>query len=301
MLSEYSQETAKRQRFKEISGRDGAEMDRKNHIREDMGIRHTVNFRGLGGYAADGGRVIKRGIFYRGGEMESVGTDPEDRETLKSLGIRTILDLRSKGEALASPDSVPEGTDYIRLCAMHFPDGSDLDFSPQGMQKTKRRMEEVMAMLPASDELKKGLTLFYTLMPFGNPAFQELFRILEEGRVPVLFHCTAGKDRTGVAAMLIMLALGCSREDAVYDYMLTNECRREIIEEAVRSRKSRDPGISEEIIRQMYGVSRVNAECTLDAILERYGTFETYFEKEFGLGRERLKALRDTYLEEPSD
>ena len=233
--------------------------------------------------------------------MESVGTDPEDRETLKSLGIRTILDLRSKGEALASPDPVPEGTDYIRLCAMHFPDGSDLDFSPQGMQKTRRRMEEVMAMLPASDELKKGLTLFYTLMPFGNPAFQELFRILEEGRVPVLFHCTAGKDRTGVAAMLIMLALGCSREDAVYDYMLTNECRREIIEEAVRSRKSRDSGISEEIIRQMYGVSRVNAECTLDAILERYGTFETYFEKEFGLGRERLKALRDKYLEEPSD
>ena len=276
-------------------------MDRKNHIREDMGIRHTVNFRGLGGYAADGGRVIKRGVFYRGGEMESVGTDPEDRETLKSLGIRTILDLRSEGEALASPDPVPEGTDYVRLCAMHFPDGSDLDFSPQGMQKTRRRMEEVMAMLPASDELKKGLSLFYTLMPFGNPAFQELFDILKEGRVPVLFHCTAGKDRTGVAAMLIMLALGSSREDAVYDYMLTNECRREIIEEAVRSRKSRDPGISEEIIRQMYGVSRVNAECTLDAILERYGTFETYFEKEFGLGRERLKALRDTYLEEPSD
>ena len=275
-------------------------MERKDHFPEDMGIRHTVNFRGLGGYKADGGRVIKKGVFYRGGEMESVGNDPADLKTLKSLGIRTIMDLRSEGEALASPDPVPEGTDYIRRCAMHFPDGSDLDFSPQGMQQTRRRMEEVMALLPASDELKKGLTLFYTLMPFDNPAFQELFRILEEGRVPVLFHCTAGKDRTGVAAMLIMLALGCSREDAVYDYMLTNECRREIIEEAVRSRKTRDPGVSEEIIREMYGVSQANAECTLDAILEKYGTFETYFEKEFGLSRNRLKALRDAYLEDPS-
>lgn len=276
-------------------------MERKNCIREDMGIRHTVNFRGLGGYPADGGRVIKKGVFYRGGEMESVGKDPEDWKTLKCLDIRTILDLRSEGEALASPDPVPEGTDYIRLCAMHFPDGSDLDFSPQGIQETRRRMEDIMASVPASDELKKGLTLFYTLMPFGNPAFQELFRILEEGRVPVLFHCTAGKDRTGVAAMLIMLSLGCSREDAVSDYMLTNECRREIIEEAVRTRKRREPFASEEIIREMYGVSRINAECTLDAILERYGNFETYFEKEFGLDSDRLRTLRDAFLEDAAD
>lgn len=273
-------------------------MERKHHICEDMGIRHTVNFRGLGGYEACGGRVIKKGVFYRGGEMEGVGRDSEDWETLKSLGIRTILDLRSEGEARAFPDPVPEGTDYIRLCAMHFPDGSDLDFSPQGMQKTRRKMEDVMADIDVSDELKKGLALFYTLMPFGNPAYQEMFRILEEGRVPILFHCTAGKDRTGIAAMLIMLSLGCSREDAVYDYMLTNECRREIIEEAVRSRKSRDPGVSEEIIREMYGVSRANAEASLDAILNKYGTFETYFEKEFGLGQERIKALREAYLEE---
>ena len=276
-------------------------MDRKSHIWEDMGIRHTVNFRGLGGYEAYGGKVIKNGVFYRGGEMEAVGRDPEDWETLKRLGIRTILDLRSEGEALAFPDPVPEGTDYIRLCAMHFPDGSDLDFSPQGMQKTRRKMEDIMAGIPASDELKKGLALFYTLMPFGNPAYREMFRILEEGRIPILFHCTAGKDRTGVAAMLIMLALGCSREDAVYDYMLTNECRRDIIEEAVRSRKSTDPGVSEEIIRQMYGVSRANAECTLDAILERYGSFEVYFQKEFGLDNERIRALREAYLKDPED
>lgn len=275
-------------------------MERMTEIKEDLGIRHTVNFRGLGGYRAEGGRVIKKGVFFRGGELESLRRDKEDWETLKGLGIRTILDLRSEGEAAASPDPVPEGTDYIRLCAMHFPDGSDLDFSPRGMQETRRRMEDIMASAPLGGELKKGLTLFYTLMPFANPAFRELFRILEEGRVPVLFHCTAGKDRTGVAAMLIMLCLGCSREDAVYDYMLTNECRREIIEEAVRTGKSREPGVSEDLIREMYGVSRSNAEYTLDAILERYGSFETYFEKEFGLDYGRRKALMDAWLEDPA-
>lgn len=271
-------------------------MIHKSHVTEDMGIRHSVNFRGLGGYTGDGGRVIVSGCFYRGGEMESVREDPKDWASLESLGIRTVLDLRSRGEAEAFPDPVPHGADYIRLCAMHFPDGSDLDFSPQGMQSTRKRMEEYMASLPLTEQAGQGLAMFYRLMPFGNPAFQELFRILEEGRVPLLFHCTAGKDRTGVAAMLIMLVLGCSREDAVFDYMLTNECRKEIIEEAVRNRKDIEPGVSEKMIREMYGVSRTNADATLDIILEKYGSFDTYFEKEFGLDSDRRKKLMDRYL-----
>ena len=70
----------------------------------------------------------------------------------------------------------------------------------------------------------------YREMPFRNPAYHALFALLEGRRVPVLFHCSCGKDRTGIGAMLILLALGVSRADALADYMLTNVYRREIIE-----------------------------------------------------------------------
>ena len=59
-------------------------------------------------------------------------------------------------------------------------------------------------------------------MPFGNPAYRALFGAIRAGQTPILFHCTAGKDRTGVAAALILKALGVSREDIVEDYLLTN-------------------------------------------------------------------------------
>ena len=66
----------------------------------------------------------------------------------------------------------------------------------------------------------------YERMLFGNKAFKELFRALEAGETPILFHCSAGKDRTGVAAMLILLALGASDETICADYERTNLCRK---------------------------------------------------------------------------
>ncbi len=61
-------------------------------------------------------------------------------------------------------------------------------------------------------------------MPFGNPAYQRLFNLLLENDGNIYFHCTAGKDRTGVAGFLIMMALGMSEEDGVKEYMLSNQC-----------------------------------------------------------------------------
>ena len=105
-----------------------------------------------------------------------------------------------------------------------------------------------MAMAPAAEkaayEAKAGhpvhdfywFTDLYKQMPFGNPAYHELFRLLEEHRVPLLFHCTCGKDRTGIAAMLVLLALGVSREDAIADYMLTNVYRKAIIDKFMQDK-----------------------------------------------------------------
>ena len=136
-------------------------------------------------------------------------------------------------------------------------------------------------------------TDLYKQMPFGNPAYHELFRLLEEHRVPLLFHCTCGKDRTGIAAMLVLLALGVSREDAIADYMLTNIYRKAIIDKFMQDK----PADQYDLLLPVEGVSESMGAGSIDVLLEKYPSYEAYFEAEYGLTTARLAALRDFYLE----
>jgi hypothetical protein len=96
-----------------------------------------------------------------------------------------------------------------------------------------------------------------------------------------------------VAAMLILLALGVSRADALADYMLTNVYRREIIERFLADK----PAAERDLLLPVEGVSEPMGAGAIDEILRRYPSYEAYFADEFGLDAARLKALRDFYLE----
>ena len=164
-----------------------------------------------------------------------------------------------------------------------------------------RQSQRQSAAEKAAYEAKAGhpvhdfywFTDLYKQMPFGNPAYHELFRLLEEHRVPLLFHCTCGKDRTGIAAMLVLLALGVSREDAIADYMLTNVYRKAIIDKFMQDK----PANQYDLLLPVEGVSESMGAGSIDVLLEKYPSYEAYFEAEYGLTPARLAALRDFYLE----
>ena len=129
-----------------------------------------------------------------------------------------------------------------------------------------------------------------------------MFAEIERGNVPLLFHCTAGKDRTGVAAMLILKALGASDDVAMEDYLRTNECRRKTraalalkFQEALGDGEFTEE--QERIIGMFGGVEEKGLRLAMDAIRERYPSFEAYFEAEYGLDEEKLARLRGQYLE----
>ena len=258
-----------------------------------LSFEGATNFRELGGYPGADGRRVKYGMLYRGGTTFDLKNDA-DRAVLEGLKLKCILDLRSTGEREAQPDVIPNGTDYLQLSAMRYEDGSEIDFSPAGMERLEREFSSMMQIRAQIDVFAS----FYARMPFGNPAFQAMFCVLEQGKVPMLFHCTSGKDRTGVAAMLILLALGADRETAVADYLETNRCRAaeiKALHEQYGDLIETNPEAWEmRLIR--YGVLPRCADAALDAIVERYGDWETYFYEEFGLNRSRLSALRDRYL-----
>ena len=246
------------------------------------------NFRELGGYLADEGKHVKWGQIYRGIPTGKL-TGEADRRLLDSLGLRLILDLRSSGEAKKEPDYVPDGARLVQICGLCAEDGAEIAFAPGDIEKLMQTAEE-------GESISQRL---YRRMLTGNKAFKELFRALEAGETPILFHCSAGKDRTGVAAMLILLALGASDEVICADFEQTNACCKAEIDAVLAEHAAEiaaDPACRMRYYA-MAGVDPAAAPFVLDTIRRKFGSAENYLETEYGLTPARLMRLRRMYLE----
>jgi len=137
----------------------------------------------------------------------------------------------------------------------------------------------------------------YGNLPFCY-AYKKMFEDIIAGNVPILFHCSAGKDRTGIAAILILLALGVDEETAIYDYMLTNEYRKEYIDRFKKDFPlTKIDGELAGMLLAYEGVTYTNAAYSLKRIKEKYISFDEYFETEFNLDKYALQKLRDLYTE----
>ena len=245
------------------------------------------NLRDLGGFLAHGGRRTRYGLILRGGMLH--GIDEEEKSFFNGLGLRYVYDLRSTREVGMRPDDiVPAGATYLQGSGM-IEDGREVDFSPEFMVRLENQRR---------DEVSNGLwAKFYREMAFGNPHVHEIMQLVAEKQTPIYIHCTAGKDRTGVVVVIIGLMLGVSREDLLWDFMLTNDYRVDHVEEFIRSLP---PDTTEERkaqYRKNMSVQDYNLKAVFAAIDERYPSVEAYLEDEFGLDESKLAELRDFYLE----
>ncbi len=266
---------------------------------EEIKFKNGRNFRQLGGYVTKDGRIVKYDRIYRGGNINVLFKDEEDISVLRDLHLKTILDFRSDTEAVKAPDPAIDGVQHYTISAMRHPDGTPMDFSPEGMQKMLENAQSLSKEYGRKVSMGEMFDIYYRRMPFDNPGFKKLFELLEKEEVPILFHCSAGKDRTGIAAILILLTLGVDKETALEDYLLTNDYRKEIIDRELErnaDKIKKDPGFSE-VIRSMNGVLRRMGEDAVDEIYREYGTFEAYLKDQFQIDEKRLERLRDMYLE----
>ena len=263
--------------------------ERKNlsELSQEIHFSKMTNFRELGGYVASDGRKIKHNIFFRSSKLSNLSTE-EDFEKFKSLGIKVIFDFRSVSERELRPDPVFDGIKQYNISALYKKDGTEMDFDFQDI---------VLLSSQQLVDLKNLLEEGYEVIGFNNPAYKQMFKEIVDGNVPILFHCSAGKDRTGIAAALILALFGVDREDIAYDYLMTNQFNHKEIERRQNAMKETLPPESQNIVLSLSGVSRENLELTLNSILNKYQTFENYFEKEFGITKEIRKQLMDRYLE----
>lgn len=250
----------------------------------------TENFRQLGGYTGADGRQVKCGQIYRSGALADAVRTPHDKALLESLGLRSIFDFRSSQERSFLPDPALPGARQFDISAMVSSDGQEVNFDIASFfTMTADQLNQVFQQVHLS----------YAALPFENEAYKEMFRQLLAGNTPLLFHCSAGKDRTGVAAALILLALGVSRQDVMEDYLLTNTCRaatRAELGEKFAAAMGNTPA-RDAVVNLFTGVQRESLELALDAIDQRYPSFEAYLQDQYGIGAAGLEKLRQMYLE----
>ena len=242
-----------------------------------------LNIRDLGGLKAKDGRRVKKGLLFRSSALFFFSE--EELEPIRTLGLKTILDFRAASGVQARPDPPLDGADYYNKCAAFENFLEDLN-SPADLASKGNAIEVLVSSYAAS-------------LAFSNKSYQFMFDCLLGGMAPLLFHCSNGKDRTGIAAMLILLALGVPEETVKEDYMLSNVKRKEEINDLIE-RYNVSFDITNNIksfLTMVGGVLPQSADMMMSEILEKYGTYENYMEQEYGFDEEKLTKLRDLYLE----
>lgn len=177
-----------------------------------VSLHGGCNFRDIGGYPTSNGRAVRWGRVYRAGVL-SYFTD-RDHGTLRGLDVRAICDLRRAEEREREPSAWPHGTNQQRPAHLHWDDGSN---TPTIRAFAARRPNTAAGMFDSMIDLYRALPQWMAARIRG------LFDCVANGSVPLVVHCAAGKDRTGVAVAVLLRAVDVSQQTAIEDYLLTNE------------------------------------------------------------------------------
>lgn len=258
-------------------------------------LQGGVNFRDLGGYATADGRRVRWGKLFRSGDNSQL-TDA-DHAYLRRLGIRTVCDLRSNDERARAPTRAERFGDGVAYVAWDY--AQVMDGDQEAFGAVLRDSPDPAA---AASEMMAG---FYRQMPQGfADRFRTVFDALADGD-GMLFQCSAGKDRTGLTAALLLAALGVERDQIMADYLLSNRYADRIAARHMPAEGEADDNpamamfarLPAEVRDAFMGVKPAYLQAAFDGIDADYGSLDAYFEKALGLSADDLQALRARYLE----
>ena len=245
------------------------------NARRAVSLEGSSNFRDLGGYPAAGGKTVKWGHIYRSADISKL-TDA-DLKTLTDHHIAIDCDLRGPDEVSKSPDRLPTGVTYVNL-----PAGSE-NVRLGANYAAMNRDSLMNATYNRTDHLKAKY----------KPLFDQLLELTDDQAL--LFHCTAGKDRTGIGAALVLSALGVDRATILKDYAATDVYWQQGREQVARMMAQ--GGTDAAQMAKMLAANPAYLENTFQAINTKYGSMADFLKTEMELTPEKLSALRDKYLQ----
>lgn len=246
-----------------------------NDLPRAIALEGASNLRDLGGWRVADGRRVRCGIVFRSASLARL--TERDVATLAGLGIRTVCDLRGEREAEYAPSRLPASAERVAL-----PIEPTVGASLRDLLKREASTGEDVVLLLGRAYLD------YVTTHIGQ--YRRMFELLlQPRRHALLFHCSAGKDRTGLGAALLLTALGATRETVEADYVATDRLwKREYALPA---------GTPKPLADALYGTHPHLLHAALDAAIEAFGGEAGLLERGLGLDPPRLAQLREMLLE----
>ena len=254
-----------------------------------LALQGAANFRDLGGYRTADGRQVRWGRVFRSDKLSAL--TPEDQQAIALLNIGAVVDLRTREERIQQPSR------WLNTPA-------DVYESP------KPTLQTVVATLlkhaTNAATARAAVRDFYAGMPdMYSEEYAALFKRLAAGETPLLIHCTQGKDRTGVAAAVLLRALGVPRKTVIADYVLTEKLSPPPPRPIERDPVANNIAQSVTSMRPLPEAARVELwrsdasyiEAALAAIDKEYGSIHGYLTKRLLLDNEQISSLRRSLTE----
>lgn len=248
------------------------------HLSRSLHLEGASNFRDLGGYAAAAGRQVRWRRLFRSDQL--AGLTADDLQQLQALGLARAFDLRGTHERAATPYELPGVVQHA------------LPIEPTVVQRMKDLLEAGRTVT-AQDTVRLMEQTYRAFVHDNAARFAELFGHLLESDTPLVFHCTAGKDRTGFAAALILLALGVPRETVMQDYLLTNDLFRAPPIDTGRAPR--------EVVQVLWRVQREFLDAALHAVDADWGGIDRYLSEALHVNAIQRGRLAELYLRSPKD
>lgn len=256
------------------------------------------NTRDLGQFSSADGRRIRPRTLLRSGNLHDLCL--EDRAILKNdYCLKTIIDLRTPSEQKTEPDTVISGVNYISIPIL---DDQTLGITLHDTKDVGEINEMIHFLKQPSFDAEAYMTKTYRQLinnPVCRAGYRQFFSVLLDAPSDgaILWHCTAGKDRVGIATMFLLYILGVPFDTIVEDYLATNSFGVDSLNRLITAvtAYSGTKGIIPNL-DALFRVSEKYIDAVLAEISNQYESIDAFLDIELGLTEERRTALQDKFL-----
>ena len=260
-----------------------------------LDIKELHNIRDLGGERTKEGKSIISGKLIRSGKLEKVPEKEVDR--LEEM-VGTVIDFRSYGEHAREPDVVIPGVEYHHLPIVE-------DQTPGITREGEADQDFFGKLLNQPEKAKEYMCDLYrdfVLSDFSIAQYARFVRILlEHHDKAVLWHCTAGKDRAGMASVIVEEILGLPREDIIKEYLLSDEYLADDIQfltSFIKRRANTDSKEADISLGYLFGAKIEYIDAFYQTVNDRFGSMDGFIKEGLRLTDDEIKMLKDIYLED---
>lgn len=255
-------------------------LSQKNQIE----IKKVNNFRFLGGLENSQGKILKDSLIYRSGNLHQLKSNYFD--DFEKLRIKKVIDLRTKQEIEKETDHLPSNIVYKNYPA----------FEDKNNEMANAKNLALKGKISKADADKRMLK-FYTDYVSENPqVIKQIITEILESDAPILYHCTAGKDRTGIISALILKILKFENDIIFEEYLVSNDLRKKVINNRLKLANTFHfvyPKLDIGVVEKSSWIERNYLQTAFDEIDEKYGSMDLYINQVLGIS----ESQREVYIE----